>query len=165
MRINEIITESKSANLYHGTNLDNALSILTSNTMNVGDSSRGDEGNVSLTRSFGEAWNFAQWADPLGVVFVLDQLKLSNALGRKLQPFNYDGGHDEQEEISLSDIKNISSYITQIVILWRDDVEDEYDMNEYLRILQDPRTVVIAQDDLNDKTTGRQLSRHLQSRH
>ena len=157
MKINEIITESKSADLYHGTSLDNALAILESNTMEPGDSSHGDEGAVSFTRSFGEAWNFAQWADPLGVIFIFNQAALAQTLGRKLQPFDYGGGHDEQEELSSIAINNISNYIKQIVVLWRDGAEDEFDADDYATVLNDPRTVVVSQDDFNDKTTGRQF--------
>jgi hypothetical protein len=161
--LNRTVQESKSADLYHGTNLDNAVDILQSNTLYRGDSTHSDEGAVSLTRSFGEAWNFAQWADPLGVVFVLDQLRLSAALGKKLKPFDYGGGSDEQEESSTVDIPNVSNYIKQIVVLWRDDA-DELDADAYAAVLNNPKTVVVNQDDFTQTTTGRQFLMQLQKR-
>jgi hypothetical protein len=150
----QALAESKSADLYHGTTLDNAVDILDSDTLFRGDSSHSDEGAVSFTRNFGEAWNFASWTDPLGVIFVLDQARLSQALGRKLKPFDYGGGSDEQEEASEIDIPNVSKYIKQIIVLWRN---EDVDVEDYSIVFNNPKTIVADQDKFNHKTTGRQF--------
>lgn len=161
MRANEFIVESKSADLYHGTNLEAAESILQMNKLLPGDGSHGDEGAVSLTRNFGVAWNAAQWAYPLGVILVLDQLGLSQLLGRKLKPFDWQGGSDEQEESSKLEIPNVSKYIKQIIVLWRD---EDIDVDDYSEVFNNPKTIVVDQDDFNNKTTGRQFYMNMKQR-
>jgi hypothetical protein len=102
MRAQEFLTEYARAPLYHGTTIKNAEKILQDGMLDW--YARGDntEGQISLTREFGTSLNFAEGAIPAGVVFVLDQTALKQALGRKLQPYDWQqgtgGGSEEQEE-------------------------------------------------------------------
>lgn len=136
MRAFEFITESRSADLYHGTSLENAEQILDSDTLYPGDAGHGDEGNVSLTRDFGVVKNFAEWADPAGVIFVLDQQRIMH--NTRLRPFDYGGGYDEMEEVSNKPIPNISRAIKQIIVL----KHREFDPDDFPTVLSDPRTVI-----------------------
>ena len=102
MRATEFLVEYARAPLYHGTTIKNAEKILQEGMLDW--YARGDntEGQISLTREFGTSLNFAEGAMPAGVVFVLDQTALKQALGRKLQPYDWQqgtgGGSEEQEE-------------------------------------------------------------------
>jgi hypothetical protein len=153
MRINEIVNESASADLYHGTSLENAEQILDSNTLYPGDGGHGDEGAVSLTRDFGVAKNIAAWTDPAGVVLVLDQARIRQRT--RLQPYDYGGGEDEAEETSQRPITNVNSVIKQIIVLKHDD----FDAEDYPLVMNDPRTRVVDQESIPQQTTARQFNR------
>jgi hypothetical protein len=153
MRINEILNESASADLYHGTSLENAEQILDSNTLHPGDGGHGDEGAVSLTRDFGVAQNIAAWADPAGVILVLDQTRIRQRT--RLQPYDYGGGNDEAEETSQKPITNINAVIKQIVVLKHSDFEED----EYPLVMNDSRTRVVDQESLPPHTTARRFNR------
>jgi len=153
MRITEILNESASADLYHGTSLENAEQILDSNTLHPGDGGHGDEGAVSLTRDFGVAQNIAAWADPAGVILVLDQTRIRQRT--RLQPYDYGGGNDEAEETSQKPITNINAVIKQIVVLKHSDFEED----EYPLVMNDSRTRVVNQESLPQHTTARRFNR------
>jgi hypothetical protein len=122
MRAREFIVESARAPLYHGTSIKNAESILQDGMLNW--HARGDntEGQISLTREFNTSLRFAEGAMPAGVVFVLDQTALKQALGRKLQPYDWQqgtgGGSEEQEEAVWDrDVPMNSKTIIEIIVV------------------------------------------------
>jgi hypothetical protein len=98
MRANEFIVEYARAPLYHGTSIENAESILQDGMLSQYADGGVSEGQISLTRAFETSLRFAEGAMPAGVVFVLDQEAIKRAVGRKLQPYDYQGGPEEQEE-------------------------------------------------------------------
>lgn len=161
MKISEILSESKSADLYHGTSIEAAQEILESNSLQVGYGSA-NEGNVSFTRSFGAAWEMYAGQNTIGVIFVFDQLKLSQKLGRKLRPFDWGGGTDEQEEASSVDIDNVSNYIKQIIVQHDTEITED-DVDQFALVFNDPRTVLANRKNhrLNFESTGRQFAMQL----
>lgn len=169
MRAREFIIESKSADLYHGTSIESAEEILDSNIMITGDGSQGDEGQVSFSRYFSIAWQFANSHEPAGVIFVIDQLKLSQTLGKKLYPFDYLGGigrgTPEAEEASRVNIPNFKRYIKQIIILLPTyGVEPgempEIDVDEYPNVFSWPNAVVSVDRGIGG-LSARQYARYI----
>lgn len=126
------LTEARMAPLYHATTSGSAISILDENTLyGVVQYNGQTEGKkvVFATRSNQYARYFAR--DRRGVIFVLDQQKLSNRY--KIKPIkNWQAerttnhlpmyqrrslGGNEFEEIIITDkIANISNYISKIMI-------------------------------------------------
>jgi hypothetical protein len=155
--ISKNLHESKSADLYHGTSLSAAEEILSDNTLRTGDGSNSDEANASLTRDFSIALRFATQYRP-SVIFVLDQLKLSQALGRKLRPVDHSNSEPESEEASSVDINNISRYIKQIILLrsYENTEYEEADEEQYPLIFNNPKTVVRGDMDYGTTSTARQ---------
>ena len=166
--------ESRSANLYHGTNLASLVKMLETNIMKRGIyRSR----FISFSRDSGMSINFAVGkADEqtglksVPVMLVMDQELLYRKFGKKLRPYNdldteehgntaRSGSGSESEEALYSDIHGVNSFIKQIVI--------QMPVNKYRLgqlaplmhiiepILQDPRTVVRNFTDKN--ITGRQF--------
>ena len=166
MKITEIITESKSADLYHGTGIEQAEEILTDDAFYLSTESS-TESQVSLSRTFNIAWQFAQYGDGgAGVIFIIDHDKLSRHVGKKQKPFDYmgymdgEGGGEEFEEAVFVDIKNASSLIKKIVVLEHGTISPE----SYPKVLLDPRTVVLPQNDIEHIVSGRQFYRYLQKK-
>ena len=149
MKIYEIINESNRADIYHGTSIDNAMEILSSDMFYASASST-SEAQVSFTRQIGQAIRFAMYIEPAGVVFVVDGELLKRQVGKKMRSFdaNLSGMHDaeEKEEAVWKDIKNASSMIKQIIVF----TSEELDPQEYGAILHDPRTKIKPHDDYED---------------
>lgn len=135
MKLLELLLESKSAPLYHGTTIARAEQILSSNTLhptNYMRSRANQEAQIaSLTRDPAIAKRFIKQHTKTpthieGVIFILDQLKLSNDLGRKLQPYDdfslaMDAparamNRSEYEEAVIGGIPNFKKYIIKVVI-------------------------------------------------
>lgn len=182
MRIHEILTESRSADLYHGTNLAAAQEIMQDNVMHATTQKQDlrniDQGEgVSFTRDFSIARRFGQYqgsrTDP-PVVFVIDQLKLYQSVGKRMQAYAYPpewGGEDDEpqasyrsqsdgeaEENVMGDIKNISSFIKQIIIFLPTGFtkKDLYTYFDKDILLTDPRTIIIRIGKNN--ISGRQFA-------
>lgn len=97
-----VVVEAATANLYHGTTLRGALTILQSNRFKaytpthsdrIATSVKGNENTVSLTRDINVAKRFANdrktmGVDSAGVVFVLDQEQLKRDFGKRLRPYD-----------------------------------------------------------------------------
>ena len=102
MRAQEFLTEYTRAPLYHATSIENAEQILQAGMLDWYARGSNTEGQISLTRSFQIGVEYAEGHMPAGAVFVLDQTALKQALGRKLQPFDWQqgtgGGTEEEEE-------------------------------------------------------------------
>jgi hypothetical protein len=101
MRAIEFLVEYARAPLYHATSIENAEQILQDGMLSK--YVRGEsEGQISLTRSFQIGVEYAEGRRPAGAVFVLDQTALKQALGRKMQPYDWQqgtgGGTEEEEE-------------------------------------------------------------------
>jgi len=99
MKISEILVESKSSDLYHGTNLYNAEKIVSSdtftanrpiNTDKIPKAVAGHNRTVSFTRDPAITAKFmhGDFGTDVGVVFVIDQGLLSRDLGKRLQPYS-----------------------------------------------------------------------------
>jgi hypothetical protein len=162
MKIYEILNGSNRADIYHGTSIDNAMEILSSNMFYASTKST-SEAQVSFSRVLGQAVRFASWIDPAGVVFVIDQEQLKNQVGRKMQPLDHTGGDgreygaEDKEEAVYTDIKNASSLIKKILVFARDDL----DTDRYALILNDPRTKILQHSDYEykDNMSRKQFNR------
>jgi hypothetical protein len=99
MRAHEILNESKSADIYHGTRLPQAEQIIASNTFIARTPIHSDvlpkevKGNtktVSFTRDPKQLYKFTtgDFHSEVGVVLVIDQGLLSRDMGKRLQPYN-----------------------------------------------------------------------------
>lgn len=120
------LDETIEQTLYHGTTLDNALSILYDNVM-YGDTQLNDnQTGVSTTRNLKFAENFAEMRseeyDNQYVIFELDKDKLAN--NYKIVPYNdllaYDTDYSydllEYEEVVIGNIFNILNYIKNVYV-------------------------------------------------
>ena len=101
------IIASKSAPIYHGTTVENAIDILESNELRANISNETETYGVSFTRIHDSAYG--------QVSLVIDQEKLS--YNYKISPVYRDGisGLDLAEERVPKTIKNIRNYILEIV--------------------------------------------------
>lgn len=134
--------ESKSAPLYHGTLLYPASKIVKSNELKpyqqMYDKNDQPTGIMyaSLTRDYNVAERFIKskyteidpWADQpvTGIVFQIDQNKLSMSLGKKLRPFDDFAFSkvgpsrrkqmSEYEEIAIGGIPNFNSFVSKVYI-------------------------------------------------
>ena len=183
MRFQELLTESRSADLYHGTDLEAAQEIMRSNVMTAKTQkldlqNRKQGAGVSFTRDFDVARNFGKIQGSNSnppVIFVIDQSKLYRAVGKRMQPYAYPpdwGGEDdddlepsyrsqsssESEENVLGDINNISSFIKQIIIFLPAGFtkKDLYYYFEKDALLTDPRTIIVRVGEKN--ISGRQFA-------
>lgn len=90
MRAHEFLKESITADLYHGTGIDQAERIVKSNAMysNIDGKSHKNEPTISFTRDFGTAMQFSDGAedDKVSVILVFDWNKLKMKAGKRLQP-------------------------------------------------------------------------------
>lgn len=122
MRAYEILTESRSANLYHGTGVAALLGILRADTLRGSKDYDDDPYGVSLSRSYRVAQSFQGrdgWSGGTGAVLVLDQQRLVQ--NHKIAPFasvDSEGAYmdREDEEVVLGDIKPLSRYLLSINI-------------------------------------------------
>lgn len=182
MRLQELL-ESRSADLYHGTNMSKLIRILHDNVLVanapihsdlIPREFKGNKRTVSLTRSSEMATNFArsksggeEGIDAVPVVLVLDQGKLSRKLGRRIKPYNdlaslahsteRSAGGGEYEEVVFGNISDISYYIKKIVVHMNAGVRKENikEINKCKIVFDDSRTIVA--DYLNKYLTGRQF--------
>ncbi len=103
MLLYELICESRSADLYHGTTLDNLNRLLQDNVLiartpihstKIPQNFNQHTKTVSLTRNPSVATNFARASSVNGditgtpVVLVLDQNKLHQTLGKRIRPYD-----------------------------------------------------------------------------
>ena len=170
------VAEAAMADLYHGTSLYSATQVLQSNSIKattpthstqVPSIVKGHDKTVSLTRDINVAKRFANdrqyvRADATGVIFVLDQAKLKQDLGKRVRPYddtstdwyrqkaNISGNKSlrpthrtETEEVIYGDIPNVNKYIKQIIVLPPSGNHVEYNMTRIQQsgILDDPRTI------------------------
>ena len=138
MRASEFLIESKSADLYHGTDLQSAEAILR--TDRLGDPGGGNQyrtNGVCLSREFQVACG-AGFGSPATVVFVLDQLKLSQVLGKHLRPVS-GSGYEEREERSDRSISPLSKFIKNIIVL---NTSKPYRKGDFPLLFSNPKTIV-----------------------
>lgn len=175
MKITEILTEYRSADLYHGTSYKKAEDILLSNSIHAtrpidlgksiklkGETDTDWQYIVSLSRSLGVASRFAEIksnADDIylhGVVFVLDQEKLYRDHGKKLQPYNdlkYKSrlNASESEEAFVGNLDKVSEYIKKIYV-FTPSSELEHLESVFKILFNHPKTVIIT--DKKKRTAG-----------
>ena len=125
MRAQEFLVEYARAPLYHGTSIKNAESILQDGMLSQYADGGVSEGQISLTRAFDTSLRFAEGAMPAGVVFVLDQEAIKRAVGRKLQPYDWQqgtgGGSEEEEEAVWDrDVPMNPKTIIEIIVVTND---------------------------------------------
>jgi hypothetical protein len=131
MRAQEFLTEYARAPLYHATSIKNAEQILQDGMLDWYARGNNTEGQISLTRSFQIGVEYAEGHRPAGAVFVLDQTALKQALGRKLQPYDWQqgtGGGAEEEEEAVWDRHvpmNPKTIIEIIIVLSHDSPNDK----------------------------------------
>lgn len=176
----EYLAEGREGYLYHGTSLRRAEVIVSSNTLkaespvmstDIPQEFKGHKRTVSFTRTLGVAKEFAIGAAGQGVpvILVIDHQKLSNLVGRRLQPYdstatewhraqmlrwgnstgNIKGslrnhGVSEAEEMVFGDILNIDSTIAQIIIyLGEHPGEEQYKLVKKSPLLTNPKVRLI----------------------
>jgi hypothetical protein len=128
------LTESKSSDLYHGTSLAGADSILSSKRLEVNSwgphdhpndvypqTVKGHEEAASLTRSFSVAKQYAE-NHGTGAVLVFDQEALVRDLGRKVRPVDTTPNRPrvKDEELVYGGIHDVMKYLKK-VYLFADD--------------------------------------------
>lgn len=199
MRLHEILTEGREADLYHGTDLDSAENILRTNLLKaygvsrdtihsfLPQSVRGHQGYVSFSRVMSVARDIADDNDDPGAIFVVDQQKLYQAVGKRMRPMEYEmdpyrlgyaGGYDdpewspenrstqqsEHEEMVYGNIPNFMDYVKQIIVF----LPERYTKRDLIRefgdykILRHPKTIVVRSP--NSKLTGRQFDQLLKTK-
>jgi hypothetical protein len=163
------LLESKSADLYHGTSIYRAYSILDSNYLEVNiwgahdhpnnifpTFVKGESDAASLTRDFQTAIDYAQnHDDDYGyAVLVFDQALLVRDLGRRIRPVSNSRGRGRgstaSEELAFGGIKNVKKYLKQIYILpttndWAEEYE-ELAADPLVKIIQSPKPTARMQD-------------------
>ena len=142
MRAQEFLTEYARAPLYHATSIENAEKILQDGMLDWYARGSNTEGQISLTRSFQIGVEYAEGHRPAGAVFVLDQTALKQALGRKLQPFDWQqgtgGGSEEQEEAVWNrHVPMNTKTIIEIVIVLSYDSPDDKTLAEQFPLVFD----------------------------
>lgn len=179
MKIKELLIESRSADIYHGTDLESADDIIRSNVMIARTDRQDPQGDsagpaVSFTRDFSIAQQFGREngsrINP-AVIFVIDQEKLHRTVGKRMQPYAYpvyydddeirpsarSSGEGEAEENVLGNIDNIKSFIKKIIVFMprgftKRDLYSYYDKDA---LLSDPRTIIVRL--YNKAVSGRQF--------
>lgn len=176
--LESVFVEAATADLYHGTSLRGALNILRDNVIKanmpihstkVPDTVKGHNRTVSLTRSIDVAMRFADdkrsnWADAASVVFVIDQDRLKQSLGRRVRPYDDTStdwfrkqigvDHDQSlrttyrneiEEVVYGDIANANQYIKKIIVVQpsRDDSGTSMLAIEKSGILDHPKAILL----------------------
>jgi len=149
MRLFEFIMESRSADLYHGTDLSGALGIIKSNKIS------GNHG-VSLSRDIRVAPRFGN------VVLSINQNLLYRDIGKRLKPqidLDYNSGKGpnqatEYEEYVTGTIENANKYITKISIIVPPENINDIDIGKYKPLLLDPRVIVSSLDNLWTASIG-----------
>lgn len=120
MRITDL-HESKSAPLYHGTNLLFVAAIVASNELSAGMmwGRKGEPNGPRLTRNYGVAMTFANDNEfTMGGVLVLDQGRISN--NHRIQPYRDvdaqgEAWPNEYEEVPLTQaLKPLSRFLVSI---------------------------------------------------
>lgn len=185
MKINEILTESRSAELYHGTSFKKAEDILLSNVIHAtrpidmgksitlkGQTDTDWQYIVSLSRSLGVAARFAEIKSNAddnyvhGVVFVLDQEKLYRDHGKRLQPYNdlkYKSRlhTSESEEAFVGNLEKVSTYIKKIYVFTPSSELDHLE-SVFKILFNHPKTVVVK--DKKKRIVGSNLDSAFPSR-
>ena len=148
------LLESKSADLYHGTSLDNADNILSSDYFEVNtwgphdhpsnvypSSVKGSEEAASLTRNFEIATQYSKNYGN-GAVFVFDQELLARDFGSRLRPVNTQYGNrswGKEEELMYDGIPDVTKYIKQIYVF----VDDIAELEEYEELQNNPLVKIV----------------------
>ena len=188
MKITDLL-ESRTADLYHGTDLARLNRIMQDNVLHantpihrsdIPQQYKGMTKTVSLARSSTVATSFARAAsaddDSYPVVLVLDQNKLYSKLGKRMRPYDdlpsmfgdkhtpRAKGTSETEEAVFGTIADINSYIKRIVVHFpeRYTKDDLAYVTKFKNIMSDPRTVVV--DFLDKNLTGLQFMRLVNDR-
>lgn len=185
MKLVDLLTESKSADLYHGTTAPNAERILTTNTLKAnapvypnmkqyirgpGRYKNGAYQTVSFSRSMSAARSFAEGAPRRtgieGVVFVIDQQRLWQTVGRRMTSYSDLHGGDpattkksstEYEETVLGDITNFGKFIKHIYVYVSPQYKDMVNAQQFPSLLSHPKTQLVI--NKNVKNTNRQYDR------
>ena len=184
MRAIDFITESRSADLFHGTSLAKlhrilADDVLVANTpihsTNIPQKFKGYTKTVSLSRSPTVATNFARssavnaglGSDSIPVVLVIDEALLYRDIGRRMQPYDdmdslsavgdnpRSRGTSEAEEVVFGSIANINKYIKKIIVNLPSTPAAIAELKKYSKIASDPRTAIV--DILGKVHTPRQF--------
>ena len=183
MKILEIIQESRSADLYHGTSPASAEEILKSNQLTANAPidlnalpymrgkqkhktlTQGELKTVSFSRSMSAARSFAGGSPRrmgiTGVVFVFDQQAMWKKLGRRMTPYNdlyatsgsTKNRATEYEEMVLGDIKNVDNYIKQIFIFVHPDYQYMVDPNSFPALFNNPKTKLVINNVVKDTSS------------
>ena len=126
-----------SGDLYHGTSVPNAASIVSSQFL-VGDASHGDRKGISFTRSERLGWDFAGIAEERelvpfedneiempeghltmrGALVILDGIAMRAAMGKRLAPYVWspqDAIDDEEEERFHGTSLKITQFLKGVV--------------------------------------------------
>lgn len=180
MKIFEIIKESRSADLYHGTTPANAEEILKTNRMNAhapfdraasafvrGKTEfksliQGVPETVSFSRSMSAAKSFSSGSPRrfgiTGVVFVLDQETMWRDLGKRITPYNdlYATSGDsrsrgtEYEEMVLGDILNVDRYIKEVFVFVHPNYRDAVNPDQFPVLLSHPKSKLVINNAVKD---------------
>ena len=151
------LLESKSADLYHGTSLEGAEGILSSDHLEVNqwgahdhpsnvypETVKGSDEAASLTRNFETAKQYSENYGS-GAVFVFDQELLVRDFGRRLRPVNTQYGNrswGKEEELMYDGIPNVEQYIKEIYVF----VEDPSELDEYEELQNSPLVTIVPGD-------------------
>lgn len=146
------LNEARGGHLYHGTTLPRAVSALSANTLIAYTrthskhvtNKRYDDKAVSFSRSLYKAKEFARsdYREIPGVIFVVDQAKLHQLVGNRLQAYDdtntewyrsqlkrygndfaddprsgRSSGRNEAEEVVFGDIKGFDRVVDKIIVL------------------------------------------------
>lgn len=178
---NKQLNEARGGYLYHGTTLPRAAKAIADDVLPARASTHSplvanpkyQNKTISLSRSLYKAKNFAHSADRdiPGVILVIDQAKLQQLVGRRLQayddtntewfrdqmkrhgnPFGNDPrsgrsvGQTESEEVVFGDIQRINQAIVKIIVLISsyDEAEQMARFNKS-SLVGDPRVVLYDQ--------------------
>jgi hypothetical protein len=169
MKINDIITEAREADLYHGTTIFAAERILETNrfqarsnveqwTRKLLKNPNEENQTVSFSRDFITAQSFMDSSGDNrfpGVIFVIDQNLLYRDLGQRIVPYNDLVGMETQqirrltkrtefEEAVFGDIENADRYIKEIIVFvspgWYNRLDELEIGDRYPIIASNPKT-------------------------
>ena len=169
------LVESKSADLYHGTSLEGADSILSDNYLEVNSwgahdhpenvypsTVKGSSDAASLTRNFDVAKRYSS-SNGSGAVLVFDQGLLARDYGRRLRPVNIMPTHysssvsrtlGKEEELIYDGIKNVKKYLKQIYVF----VDDPSELEDYDTLINNPLVKIVQGES---PPTARMLTHQL----
>jgi hypothetical protein len=139
MRLYEFaLDESSRQELYHGTSIDNAESILSYNEL---------ESGISFSREFGVSFHFSNnRREGAGVIFGFDNNKLRQD-GIIMQAYSDFGGHSEREERNGQPIPNLSKYITSIYVMGNKDNISDINTKDFPLLFSNKLTKIFVLDD------------------